>query len=103
MGFAPGSPRRVTRRNSADCDGDAWLRRPEDCRSTPEAEAGLLSREPSLQQLVVHAEGGAAPSMGIPDSLGKQAHWHHRSDRSGPSANEPIERTRLADMARLPI
>ena len=103
MGFAPGSPGRVTRRNSATRDGNAWLRQPEDCRGTPEAEAELLSGEPSLQQLVVHTESGAAPCMGIPSALGKQAHRHRRLDGTGARANEPIERTRFADMARLPI
>ena len=99
MGFAPGSPGRVTRRNSATRDGNAWLRQPEDCRGTAEAEAELLSGEPSLQQLVVHTESGAAPCMGIPSALGKQAHRHRRLDGTGARANEPIERTRLADMA----
>src|SRR5207244_12866225 len=103
MGFAPGSPGRVTRRNSATRDGNAWLRQPEDCRGTAEAEAELLSGEPSLQQLVVHTESGAAPCMGIPSALGKQAHRHRRLDGTGARANEPIERTRLADMTRLPI
>src|SRR6266566_1339818 len=103
MGFAPGSPRRVTRRNSATRDGNAWLRQPEDCRGTAEAEAELLSGEPSLQQLVVHTESGAAPCMGIPSALGKQAHRHRRLDGTGARANDPIERTRLAHVARLSV
>src|SRR5438552_16347248 len=103
MGFAPGSPGRVTRRNSATRDGNAWLRQPEDCRGTAEAEAELSSRESPLQQLVVHTEGGAAPSMGVPGALGEQTHWPTRSGGTGARANEPTERARLADMARLPI
>src|ERR1041385_4302925 len=99
MGFAPGSPGRVTRFNSADRDGNAWLRRSEDCRSAPEAEAELLSREPSLQQLVVHAEGGTAPSLGVPGALGEQTHRHRRSVGAGSRANESAERARLANMA----
>src|SRR5437899_9998414 len=103
MGFAPRSAGRVAVVDSADRDGDAWLRRSEDCRSAPQTEAELLSRESPLQQLVVHTEGGAAPSMGVPGALGKQMHWHHRSGGADPSANEHTERARLADTAGLPV
>src|SRR5207253_9723062 len=103
MGFAPGSPGRVTRRNSATRDGNAWLRQPEDCRGTAEAEAELLSGEPSLQQLVVHTESGAAPCMGIPSALRKQAQRHRRLDGTDTRAHEHTERARLATMAGLPI
>src|SRR5437764_1742331 len=99
MGFAPGSSRRVADINSATGDGNARIRQREDCRGTAEAEAELLSRESPLQQLVVHTEGGAAPSMGVPGALGEQTHWPTRLDGTGARANEPIERTRLADMA----
>src|SRR5437762_3068349 len=103
MGFAPGSPRRVTCRNSATGDGNARLRQREDCRGTPEAEAALLSRKSSLQQLVVHTESGAAPSMGVPGSLGEQTHWRTRSGGAGSRANESTERARLADVAGLSV
>src|SRR5437879_5905045 len=103
MSFAPGRPGGVTCRNSATGDGNARIRQREDCRATAEAEAELLSRESPLQQLVVHTEGGAAPSMGVPGALGKQMHWHHRSGGADPSANEHTERARLADMAGLPV
>src|SRR5439155_15705103 len=102
MGFAPGSPGRVTCRNSATGDGNARIRQREDCRATAEAEAELLSRESPLQQLVVHTEGGAAPSMGVPGALGEQTHWPTRSGGTGARANEPTERARLADPAGLP-
>src|SRR5207253_3501701 len=101
--FTSRSSRRVAGINSADCDGNARLRRPEDFRGTAEAEAELLSREPSLQQLVVHTESGAAPCMGIPSALGKQAHRHRRLDGTDSRAHEHTERARLATMAGLPI
>src|SRR5947207_5083795 len=101
MGFAPRSAGRVAVVDFPDRDGDAWLRRPEDCRSAPQTEAELLSRKSPLQQLVVHAEGGTAPGVGVPGSLGEQAHRHRRSGGAGARANEPTERARLADVARL--
>src|SRR5439155_12671900 len=103
MGFAPRSAGRVAVVDSADRDGDAWLRRSEDCRRASEAEAELLPREPPLQQLVVHAEGGTAPSVGVPGPLGEQAHRHRRSGGAGARVNEPTERARLADVARLAV
>src|SRR5207248_9579961 len=103
MGFAPRSPRRTAGVDSADHDGDARLQRSEDCRGTPETEAELLSREPPLQQLVVHAEGGAAASMGVSNALGEQAHRCARSCGAFSDAYESSERARLTDMARLPV
>src|SRR5438552_824952 len=103
MGFAPGSPGRVTCRNSATGDGNAWLRQREDCRGTAEAEAELLSGEPSLQQLVVHIESGAAPRVGVPSALGEQTHRCSRSGSAGSRTDESVERARLADMARLSV
>src|SRR5438034_1425934 len=103
MGCAPRSPRRAAGLDSADYDGDARLRRSEDCRSDPEAEAELLSREPPLQQLVVHAKGGAAPRVGIPGALGEQAHRRTRSGGARPRTSEPAECARLAGVARLPV
>src|SRR5439155_1566038 len=44
-----GSPRRAAGVDSSDHDGDARLRRSEDCRGAPEAEAEFLSCEPPLQ------------------------------------------------------
>ena len=41
--------------------------------------------------------------MGVPSALGKQAHRHRRLDGTGARANEPIERTRLADLAGLSV
>ena len=74
MRFPSGSLRRTARIDSADHDGDARVRRSEDCRGAPEAEAKLLSCEPPLQQLVVHAKGRAAARVGVPGALGEQAH-----------------------------
>ena len=87
----------------ADCDGNARVRRSEDSRGPPEAEAQLLPREPALQQLVVHAESRAASGVGVPGSLGEQAHRHRRSGGAGARTNEPTERARLADVARLSV
>jgi hypothetical protein len=49
----------------------------------------------------VHAEGGTVTCLGVPDTLGEQAHRHRRSSGAGPRANEPAERARLSNMARL--
>src|SRR5262245_1177211 len=103
MGFAPRNSRRATGVDSADHDGDARLRRSEDCRGAPEAETKFLSREPPLQQLVVHTKGGAAPRMGIPSPLGKQTRRCARFSGARPRTDEPAERARLADVARLPV
>src|SRR6266404_1417718 len=103
MGFAPRSPRRVAGVDSADRDGDARVRRSEDSRGAPEAEAELLSREPPLQQLVVHAEGRAAARVGVPGALGEQADRSARSGGGHPRTDEPAQRARLADVARLPV
>src|SRR5439155_17756465 len=101
MGHASRGPRRAARIDSADRDGDARLRRSKDSRGIPETEAELLSREPPLQQLVVHVKGCAAPRVGVPGALRKQAHRRTRSSSAHPRADEPAERTRLADVARL--
>src|SRR6266436_3403682 len=103
MGFAARSARRTARVDSADRDGDARLRRSEDCRGAPDAEAEFLSRKPPLQQLVVHAEGCAAARVGVPGSLGQQAHRRARSGGALSGADESTERARLADMARLSV
>src|SRR6266478_10146138 len=103
MGFAARSPRRAARVDSADRDGDARFQRSENCRSAPEAEAEFLSREPPLQQLVVHAEGRAAPRVGVPDELGEQAHRCARSGGALSGTVESAERARLADVARLSV
>src|SRR5262249_37303422 len=103
MGFAPRSPRRTAGVDSADRDGDARVRRSEDCRGDSETKAELLPREPALQQLVVHTEGGAAPCVGVPRPLGEQTYRHHRSSRTDPRADESAQRARLADMARLSV
>src|SRR5207253_6518619 len=103
MGFAPRSPRRTAGVDSADHDGDARLQRSEDCRGAPEAEAEFLSREPPLQQLVVYAEGRAAARVGVPGSLGQQAHRCARSGCAFSGAHESAERARLTDMARLSV
>src|SRR5439155_7409037 len=86
--------------DSADRNGAPRLRRSEDCRGDPEAEAELLSREPPLQQLVVYAEGGAAPRVGLPGALGDQAHRRARYGDARPRTDEPAECARLADVAR---
>jgi hypothetical protein len=103
MGFAPRSSRRAAGVDSADHDGDARLQRSEDCRGAPEAEAELLSREPPLQQLVLHAEGRAAARVGVPGALGEQADRCARSGGALSGADESAERARLADMARLSV
>src|SRR6266571_3990757 len=103
MGFAPRSPRRVAGVDSADRDGDARVRRSEDSRGAPEAEAELLSREPPLQQLVVHAEGRAAARVGVPGALGEQADRCARSGGALSGTDESAERARLADMGRLSV
>src|SRR5437867_447752 len=103
MEFATRSPGGSAGVDSSDHDGDAWLRRSEDCRSAPEAEAELLSCEPPLQQLVVHAQGRAAPRVGVSDALGEQAHWRPRSGGAISRTDEPVKRARLADMARLSV
>ena len=63
----------------------------------------LLSRKSPLQQLVVHAQGGTAPSLGVPGALGEQAHRCARSGGAGACANQPTERARLADVAGLSV
>src|SRR6266704_5536774 len=103
MGFAARSPRRAARIDPADHYGDARLRRPEDCRGAPEAEAKLLSCEPPLQQLVVHAKGHAAARVGVPDELGEQAHRCARSGGTLSGTDESAECARLADVARLSV
>ena len=103
MGLAPGSAGRAAGVDSADHDGDARLQRSQDCRGDPEAEAELLSREPPLQQLVVHAEGRAAARVGVPGALGEQADRCARSGGTLSGTDESAERARLADMARLPV
>ena len=103
MGFAPRNPRRAASVDSADRHGDARLQRSEDCRGAPEAEAKLLSCEPPLQQLVVHAKGGAAARVGVPDELGEQADRCARSGGALSGTDESAERARLADMARLSV
>src|SRR5215467_4146097 len=103
MGFAPRSTRRVASVDFADCDGNARLRRSENCRTDSETAAKFLSREPSLQQLVVHAEGGAAPSMGVSSALGEQAHRHSRSGGAGARTNESTQRARLTHLAGLSV
>src|SRR5882724_73021 len=103
MGIASRSARRTARVDSAARDGNARVRRSEDSRGAPKAEAELLSRESPLQQLVVHVESGAAPCVGVPGALGEQAYRHRRPGGSGPRANESAERARLADLARLSV
>src|SRR5947207_4481919 len=103
MGFAPGGPRRVAGVDSADRNGDARLRRSENCRGAPEAEAELLSRESPFQQLVVHVEGRAAARMGVPGALGEQADRCARSVGALSGTDESAERARLTDMARLSV
>src|SRR5882724_6837730 len=99
MGIASRSARRTASVDSAACDGNARVRRSEDSRGTPKAEAELLSRESPLQQLVVHIESGAAPGVGVPGALGEQAYRHRRSHSAGSRANESTECARLADVA----
>src|SRR6266566_7234185 len=103
MGFAARSPRRAAGVDSADHDGDARLRRSEDCRGAPEAEAKLLSCEPPLQQLVVHAKGGTAARVGVPGALGEQADRCARSRGALSGTVESAQRARLADVARLSV
>src|SRR6266496_381221 len=103
MGCAPRSPRQAAGLDSADHDGDARLQRSEDSRGAPEAEAELLSREPPLQQLVVHAEGRAATRVGVPGALGEQANRCARSGGALSGTDESAERARLAGMARLSV
>ena len=103
MGFAARSTGRFACFNSADRNGAARLRRSEDCRGAPEAEAELLPREPPLQQLVVHAEGSAASRLGVPGALGEQAHRRARSDRTDPRTDEPAKCARFTNVARLSV
>src|SRR5947208_7260807 len=100
MGVTPGSLRRAARIDSADRDGDARLRRSEDCQGAPQTEAELLSCEPPLQQLVVHAKGRAAARVGLPDELGEQTHRCARSGGALSGTDEPAECARLTDVAR---
>src|SRR5438874_10485495 len=103
MGFAPRGTRRAAGLDSADHDGDARFRRSEDCRGAPETEAEFLSREPPLQQLVVHAKGRAAARVGVPGALGEQADRCARSGGALSGTDESAERARLTDMARLSV
>ncbi len=103
MGFAPRSPQRAAGVDSADHDGDARVQRSEDCRGASEAEAKLLSGEPPLQQLVVHAKGRAAARMGVPGALGEQAHRCARSGGALSGTDESAKCARLADVARLSV
>src|SRR6266480_8054797 len=103
MELAFGSPRRAAGVDSADHDGDARLRRSENCRGAPEAEAELLSCEPPFQQLVVHVEVRAAARVGVSGTLGEQAHRRARSVGALSGTDESAERARLADVARLSV
>src|SRR5881396_2749411 len=103
MGFAPRGTRRAAGVDSADRNGDARLRRSENCRNAPEAEAELLSRESPFQQLVVHVEVRAAARAGVPGALGEQADRCARSRGALSGTVESAQRARLADMARLPV
>jgi hypothetical protein len=51
----------------------------------------------------MHAESGAAPCLGVPGALGEQAHRSARSSGAHPRTDEPAERARLADVARLSV
>ncbi len=51
----------------------------------------------------MHAEGSATPRVGVPGALGEQAHRRARSGRARPRTDEPAERARLADLARLSV
>ena len=51
----------------------------------------------------MHAEGGAAAGVGVPNPLGEQAHRCARSRGAFSGAHESAERARLADMARLSV
>src|SRR5207253_10056120 len=97
------SARRTARVDSAARDGNARVRRSEDSRGAPKVEAALLSRKPPFQQLVVHVESGAAPRVGVPSALGEQTHRRSRSGSAGSRTDEPVERARLADVARLSV
>src|SRR5439155_6760041 len=79
------------------------IRRSEDCRGAAETKQELLSRESSLQQLVVHAQSRAASRVGVSSALGKQAHRDARSGSDVSRTDEPAKRARLADMARLSV
>jgi hypothetical protein len=51
----------------------------------------------------VHAEGSAAPCVGVPGALGEQAHRRARSGGADPRTDEPAKCARLADVARLSV
>ena len=51
----------------------------------------------------MHAEGGAAPRVGVPGALGEQAHRRARYGDARPRTDEPAECARLADVARLSV
>jgi len=51
----------------------------------------------------VHAKGRAAARVGVPDELGEQAHRCARSGGAVSGTDEPAQRARLADMARLSV
>jgi len=91
MGIAPRSARRITRVDSAARDGDARVRQAENPRSAPQVEPEVLSRESPLQQLVVHTESSTASGLGVPRTVGEQAHRHRRSCSASPGADEPAE------------
>src|SRR4029453_9358753 len=103
MGIAPRSARRIARFDSAARDGNARVRRSEDSRGAPQTEPELLSREPPLQQLVMHVEGCAAPGVGVPGALGEQAHRDRRSDGARSRTDESAQRARLAYLAGLSV
>src|SRR5205814_6496190 len=103
MGCAPRDARRTAGVDSTNLDGDARIRRSENCRGVTETEAALLSGKPALQQLVMHAEGRAAARLGLPDTLGQQAHRRARPDRVRARTDEPAERSRFANTARLSV
>src|SRR5438477_11925659 len=103
MGCAPRDARRTAGVDSTNLDGDARIRRSENCRSVTETEAALLSGKPPLQQLVMHGEGRAASRLGIPDALGQQTHRRSRSHRARARTDEPPQRPRLTHMAGLSV
>ena len=51
----------------------------------------------------MHAESRPASGVGVPGSLGEQAHRHRRSIGAGARADEPPKRARLAHVARLSV
>ena len=51
----------------------------------------------------MHVEGGTAPCVGVPDTLGEQTHRRARFGGARPRADEPAQRARLTDVARLSV